>query len=126
MRIIPTVSAGGFQASIVNQPIFSLPVSAGVGPTEVLCLTTETLLLDATGLISDHGVVTIQNLGPNPIFIALNADAASGPTVTTGNGIEIAADGSHTFDKIGGAAIWGITTVNQTTGNGTRVGGVRR
>lgn len=112
----------GFNAPATSQGVFELPLTGSLGPTEVLVGVAETLLADLTVVGSDHGVLQIQNLGPNPIFIAFNNNAGAGPGVTAANGIRIAAGAIETLDKFGGMALWAITTVAQVALAGTRVG----
>ena len=126
MQVIKGPSAGTYYPSEDAVKLF--PINAVIGPTEILVLAaSEILLADATDVNKAlHGAVTIQNLGPNPIYIAFATSASSGPGVTTANGIEIAVDLSYTVDLWGGSAIWARTSVDQTAGNGTRVIGTKK
>lgn len=116
----------GFNAPATSQAVFELPLTASLGPSEVLVGVAETLLADLTVVGSDHGVLTINNRGPNSIFYAYNNNAGAGPGVTTANGAELAAGGTLTLDKFGGMAVWAIAAIAQGAGLGTRVAAGRR
>ena len=125
MQINSGDSAGNFYPA--ENAVKLLPVNALVGPVAVPVALVETLLADATDVNKSlHGFVTIQNLGPDSIFIATGLSATVGPGLTVINGIEIKTDQSYTIDFWGGSALWAITTVLQVTPLDTRVSGAKK
>lgn len=125
MQINSGDSAGNFYPA--ENAVKLLPVNAIVGPSAVPVDTVETLLADATDVNKSlHGHVTIQNLGPNSIFIAVGLSPSTGPGVTTTNGIEINSLSSYTIDLWGGLALWAITTALQVAPADTRVSGSKK
>lgn len=125
MQINSGESAGTFYPA--ENAVKLLPVNAIVGPSAVPVALTETLLADATDVNKSlHGHVTVQNLGPNPIYISTGLSPTVGPGVTVLNGLEIASGLSYTIDLWGGLALWAIGTVLQVTPLDTRVNGAKK
>jgi hypothetical protein len=125
MQINSGDSAGNFYPA--ENAVKLLPVNAVVGPAAVPVDTVETLLADATDVNKSlHGHVTIQNRGPESIFIAVGLSPTVGPGLTVANGIEILATQSYTIDFWGGSALWAITTVLQVAPADTRVSGSKK
>lgn len=81
--------------------------------SEVLVLTTATNLVPTPLFFRQS--VQIQNLGPNPIYVAYSEDTAvvnKAWKLATGDTLSV---GGQSF------SLWAITTVNQVTGAATIV-----
>jgi len=100
------------------------PLNTVIGPTEFLGLAgTPTLIANLTSATEPQSAVTIENRSPFTIFWCYGVSATVTPTLTTANGIDLAAGSYLTLDAIGAMAVWQITGTTQTAGNGTRVTG---
>ncbi len=125
MQINSGDSAGTFYPA--ENAVKLLPVNAIVGPAAIPVALIETLIADATDVNKSlHGHVTLQNLGPNSIFVAVGLSPTVGPGLTVLNGLEIETGQSYTIDLWGGLALWGITTILQVTPLDTRVSGSKK
>jgi hypothetical protein len=125
MQINSGDSAGNFYPA--ENAVKLLPVNAIVGPAAIPVDIIETLIADATDVNKSlHGHVTLQNLGPNSIFVAVGLSPTVGPGLTILNGLEIVATQSYTIDLWGGLALWGIGTVLQVAPADTRVSGSKK
>jgi len=109
----------------IGQFVSNAPLTRGIGPLAVLVDTSPVLLADCTDVSERGSLVVVGNLGPNTIFWGLSNSAKTKPSLTTTNGMPLAANAVHFFDNIGGQALWAVCTVLQVAGAETRVSGAK-
>jgi hypothetical protein len=80
---------------------------------------TSTKIWDPTDAAGDHVTVTVQNLGPNAIYLCTSAPAV------VASSLQLPSGGAYTYDT-GNEEVYAITTVLQVTPADTRVSHERR